>query len=196
MKEIIQNALHKAYSYEEYIAMVQQLAAEGKSTGPIQSESLLHYSTLNLHRMQRLDKTITLSAELVDRVSQIQEPVIWLVISEGWCGDAAQILPILHKMAQQNSSITLQIVLRDENESLMDLFLTKGTRSIPKLIALTPSLEVRYSWGPRPSEATRKVEMYKEAHGLLDAEFKKDLQLWYAKNKGKAVQEDFMALLD
>src|SRR5215217_2298139 len=60
-----------------------------------------------------------------------------LVISEGWCGDAAQILPILNKMAlASDKKIDLRIVLRDENDELMSQYLTNGGKAIPKVIVI------------------------------------------------------------
>ncbi len=195
MKDILLTSLQHSYSYEAYQKLVSALLAEGKSTGPHQSESLFNYSVLNDRRMKRLDKTITLSEELERTVAKIHTPVTWVVLSEGWCGDAAQVLPIIHKIAATNPKITLRIVLRDENEALMDQLLTNGSRSIPKLVGFNANFDVLYNWGPRPAEATQLAEAYKKDHGALDAEFKKDLQLWYTKNKGKAVQDDFITLI-
>lgn len=195
MKDIIKNSLEKGMSYQSYRKMVSDLLSEGKSTGPNQSESLLNYSTLNDKRMSRLDKTIKLTPETIASTKDVQDARTWLVITEGWCGDAAQLLPIINKMADENPNIDLKIVLRDENEDLMNQFLTNGSKSIPKLIALDENKEVIDSWGPRPSVATKMVNDYKEAHGKLDADFKKDLQIWYNKNKGLNAQQDLLKLL-
>ena len=58
------------------------------------------------------------------------------------CGDAAHVLPVLNKFAENDTTITLSILLRDDNEELMDRFLTNGTRSIPKLIILNADGQV------------------------------------------------------
>lgn len=195
MKDIIENSLKKGISYEVYRSLVSDLLTSGKSTGIEQSEALLDYSMLNDRRMKRLDKTIQLSEETITTAKSVQEPVTWLVLSEGWCGDAAQTLPIINKIANQSDQIDLKIVLRDENEELMNQFLTNGGKSIPKLIALNKHNEVINSWGPRPSLATKMVQDYKEEHGQLDADFKQDLQVWYNKNKGADTQKDMLTLL-
>ena len=83
------------------------------------------------------------------------------------------------------------MLLSDDNEELMELFLTNGGKSIPKLIALDKDLNVIDTWGPRPTTATQMVQDYKEKHGSLDPEFKQDLQVWYNKDKGLDVQNDF-----
>ena len=135
MKNIIEKSLQNTLSYQEYITTVKELLAQGKSTGYEQSEALTNYSLLNDRRMKRLDKTIKLSIETVQEIKTIKEPQTWLVITEGWCGDAAQNLPVINKIAALNENIDLKLVLRDEHLELMDLFLTNGGRAIPKLIA-------------------------------------------------------------
>lgn len=194
MKEIIENSLKNTISYAEYRSLVSSMLEEGKATGPIQSEALTNYSLLNDKRMKRLDKTIKISEETISEFKKVTAPQTWLVITEGWCGDAAQNIPVLQKIADFTDKVDLKIVLRDENLPLMDLFLTNGGRSIPKLIALDKDNNVINTWGPRPSTATKMVADYKEEHGSLDAQFKQDLQVWYNKNKGKNVQEDLVKL--
>jgi hypothetical protein len=194
MKEIIENSLKKTISYIDYRALVRDLLAEGKSTGPEQSEDLTNYSLLNDRRMKRLDKTIKISEETIQEFQKVSAPQTWLVITEGWCGDAAQNLPVLNKIATASDYIDLKVLLRDENLALMDLFLTNGGRSIPKLIALDKDNNVIDSWGPRPTIATKMVADYKEKNGVLDPEFKQDLQVWYNKDKGQSIQEDFVSL--
>ncbi|MFT7899291.1 MULTISPECIES: thioredoxin family protein [Tenacibaculum] len=195
MKKIIQNSLERALSYTEYRNLVSGLLAEGKSTGPNQSDDLLNYSKLNDKRMKRLDKTVKLTEETLAKIKDVKEPQTWLVLTEGWCGDAAQNIPVINKIAEENPNINFKLVLRDENLELMDAFLTNGGRSIPKLIALNKENEVINTWGPRPTTATKMVVDYKEKHGSLDADFKTDLQVWYNKNKGENTQEDIVSML-
>ncbi|MFT5145804.1 MAG: hypothetical protein ACI9H1_000519 [Polaribacter sp.] len=195
MKKIIEKSLKTAISYSGYRSLVHNLLTEGKSTGPEQSDDLTNYSMLNDRRMKRLDKTIKISEETIQEFQKVKQPQTWLVLTEGWCGDAAQSLPILNKIASDTANIDLKIVLRDENLDLMDLFLTNGGRSIPKLIALDKDNNVLDFWGPRPTIATKMVADYKEKNGALDPQFKQDLQVWYNKDKGKSVQEDFVNLV-
>ncbi|TMM32423.1 thioredoxin family protein [Polaribacter aestuariivivens] len=195
MKNIIEKSLENSISYLEYRLLVSNLLLENKATGPEQSEALTNYSLLNDKRMKRLDKTIKITEETIQEFQKITEPQTWLVITEGWCGDAAQNLPVISKIADINSKINLKIVLRDENLELMDLFLTNGGRSIPKLIALDTENNILFTWGPRPTVATNMVIDYKAKNGSLDAQFKQDLQVWYNKDKGKSVQKDFTDLV-
>ena len=197
MKSIIEKSLLQSYSYTDYRNHIKALLNEGKSTGNEQSEALTHYSELNETRMNRLEKTIVIADENVQKLQRLQKEYIWLVISEGWCGDAAQILPVIHKMAELSEKIDLRIVFRDENDDLMNLFLTNGTKSIPKLIILDKNtLEVLGDFGPRPIGATQLILDYKKQYGLIDEKGKTDLQLWYLHDKGLSTQKEIIDLIN
>ena len=192
---LIKNSLLKGITYSDYRNKIKNLLSEGLSTGFEQSEALLDYSLLNDKRMDRLDKTLKVSEATLDSLHQLHKKFTFLVIAEGWCGDAAQIVPVLNKIAESSSNIDLKIVLRDENEALMNQFLTNGSKSIPKTLIIDENYNVINSWGPRPSIATQMVMDYKEKNGVIDAEFKKDLQIWYNKDKGNSTQVDLIKLL-
>ncbi len=197
MKSIIEKSLLQSHSYTDYRNQIKALLNEGKSTGNEQSEALTHYSELNETRMNRLEKTIVIADENVQKLQRLQKEYIWLVISEGWCGDAAQLLPIIYKMAQLSENIELKIAFRDENDDLMNLFLTNGTKSIPKLIILDKNtLEVLGDFGPRPIGATQLILDYKKQYGLIDEKGKTDLQLWYLHDKGLSTQKEIIDLIN
>ena len=196
MKKIIENSIEKGISYIDYRTLVSDLLSEGKATGDNQSADYLNYSKLGNARMKRLDKKFHLSDRAGDKIRKSTKKLTWLVLTEGWCGDAAHALPIINKIAETSENIELKVVLRDENLALMDEFLTNGGRSIPKLIVLdTETHKVLDAWGPRPSEATKMVNEYKKIHGSLDANFKEDLQVWYNKNNGENIETDILNLI-
>ncbi len=190
VQDSIKESLLKAISYDEYRALVAQLAKEGKSTGPEQTEALANYTQLNDRRMRRWDKTLKFDAAVSDKIASVKKKMTWLVLTESWCGDASPALPVFHKIAALNDAISLKIVLRDENIELMNHFLTNGGMSIPKLIAFDENYEVFADWGPRSKAATKLVEDYKAAHGKLTPEFKESLQMWYNKDKGQSILKD------
>jgi len=192
---LIPNSLEKAISYSQYRTLIKTLLTQEKSTGLVQSDDLLNFSILNDKRMDRLDKTIKISEDTKTSIINLKNNFTFLVIAEGWCGDAAQIMPILNKIAESSTKIELKIVLRDENPELMNEFLTNGGKAIPKTIIVDNNNNVINSWGPRPSIATQMVKDYKDENGSLDAEFKKNLQIWYNKDKGTNTQEDLVKLL-
>ena len=193
---IIEEALEKSISYNEYRTLVSQLSEQDANTGPEQTEALANYTKLNDRRMKRLDKTVKINEQISEKAKKYDRKVNWLVLTESWCGDAAQTMPVINKIAELNDNIDFKVVLRDENLVLMDQFLTNGGRSIPKLIAIDDATkQVIGEFGPRPSVATKMVQDYKEAHGQLTPEFKQDLQVWYNKDKGLNTAEDIVALL-
>ncbi|TEW75603.1 thioredoxin family protein [Gramella jeungdoensis] len=196
MSKLISSSIKKGVSYSTYRTLIKGLLVEGKSTGNEQSEALLEYSILNDKRMDRLDKTLKISEETSNALNKLTDNFTLLVLAEGWCGDAAQILPVINKIAESSSKIELKIVCRDENEGLMNQFLTNGGKAIPKVIVVNNKNEVVNSWGPRPSVATKMVNDYKVAHGGLDDTFKKDLQIWYNKDKGNNTQKDLLNILE
>ena len=196
MKDIIDKSLKTARSYDEYKSLVSDLMKEGKSTGPVQNESRANYTKLNNQRMKRLDKQTRLSEEAVNVAGKVNKDFTWLVLTESWCGDAAQTLPVINKFSEANKNIDLKVVLRDENDELMDKFLTNGSKSIPKLIVIeNKSKEVVSSWGPRTEKATRMIQEYKEKHGQVDDAIKKDLQVFYTQDRGKQIEKEMVSML-
>lgn len=196
MTDLIRDSLYNAMSYYEYRKLVDEFAQLGKTTGNEQQESLINYTQLNSKRMKRWDKTFKLPDSAKERIEKWTKPVLWLVLTESWCGDAAPSIPVMNKLAESSTDITLKLVLRDENPELMNLFLTNGSLSIPKLIMVDQqSMQVLNTWGPRPTKATKMAEAYKAEYGELSPEFKQDLQLWYNKDKGVNILDDLMELL-
>ena len=187
--------LSNSMSYPTYVKLVKDLFDEGKSTTKDGGQSLVDYTKLNISRMKRIAKTTKLSDDIIQKVKSINHPITWLVLTEGWCGDAAQNLPIIEAIANLNENIDLRVVLRDENPELMNAYLTNGNMAIPKLIQIEDE-EVTNTWGPRPTIATKMVADYKAANGTLTPEFKKDLQIWYNKDKGENTIQDIMSLLN
>jgi len=196
MEHIIEKSLETAQSYEEYKALVLELMKQGKSTGPVQNESRANFTKINNQRMKRLDKQTRLSEEAVSMTEKVDKDFTWLVLTESWCGDAAQTLPVINKFSEVSDKIDLKVVLRDENDDLMSQFLTDGNKSIPKLIVIeNESKKVVSSWGPRSEKATRMIQEYKQKHGKVDDKIKKDLQVWYNKDKGKQIEKEMISLL-
>jgi hypothetical protein len=146
--------------------------------------------------MHRLEKTIKISDEVVFKLKSLKNEYIWLIISEGWCGDAAQLLPIFNKMDAVSDKIEMKIVFRDENQELMNLFLTNGAKAIPKLIILDKNtLNVEGNWGPRPKGAIDLIQNYKDNFRVIDETAKAELQLWYLHDKGLSTQNEVAELL-
>jgi hypothetical protein len=185
-----------AYTYAAYRQLIDDLLAEGKTTGPEQSAQLTEYTTLNVQRMHRLDKTVKVQSALADAVAGLQGQYIWLVITEGWCGDAAQIVPVFEAVAQASQGhISTRYVLRDEHPALIDQYLTGGSRAIPKLVVLdADTLAEITHWGPRPVPARELVQRLK-AEGMPHDDFIRELHTWYAHDRTQATQTELLALV-
>lgn len=185
----------QTYTYEEYLALMDQVVAEKRTTGPNQSTELAEYTRLNQFRMHRLDKTVKLGMDLQQWVYQIAVPQTWYVLTEAWCGDAAQNLPVIARIAALNPHITLTLLLRDEHPALMNEYLTHGGKSIPKLIALDANGNELFTWGPRPQALQEIVWDYKKNPTVPYTEFLEEVQRWYNTDKTESVQQELVSLL-
>lgn len=187
--------IEKAMTFAEYEKLIDGLLAEGKTTGTNQSVAMVNYGKLNRQRMHRLEKTVHLDEEVREAARKVTRPMIWLIITEGWCGDAAQNIPVIEKIAAENDKIRTLYILRDENLDLMDRFLTNGARSIPKLIALdADTLDVLGSWGARPAAAQTLFEEMK-ANGIEKPVILEEMQRWYNSDKTRSLQQEFAVLV-
>ncbi len=185
------------FSYNEFIQHAEKLLAEGKTTGTNQSEEYLFYAKLNLQRMHRWGKTFHIRQDLSEQLQHIQ-PQDWWVITEAWCGDSAQNLPVIAKIEEASSGrIRLRIALRDDNPGIMDQYLTNGTsRSIPVLVAFDKDGKEIFKWGPRPEAAQQLYTDWKNTTPTKSFEdFEKDMHTWYTQNKGNDLQDEILALL-
>lgn len=193
MMNIFQTAAH-SWTYHGFTAMLETLLAEGKTTGNNQSEEYLFYAKLNLQRMHRWDKTFTLP-EATRALLQSLRPQQWWVITEGWCGDSAQNLPVIAQMAEA-AGAALRIVLRDDNPQIMAQYLTHGSKSIPVLAVFDEAGRQLLRWGPRPDPAQELLMAWKQsADPKPFDEFEKDMHTWYTRDKGATVQEELLRLL-
>lgn len=191
--EVIEDAM----SYSEYRALIDNLLEEGKTTGSNHSEAMIDYTKMNVQRMKRLDKQLELTDSLKESLQSVEERWIWLVLTEAWCGDAAQNIPGIVKIAEQSDHIDLRFILRDENPDIMDEYLTNGGRSIPKLICLdADTLEEIGTWGPRPAEIQDKAMKWKDDPEISKEEWIEKLHKWYTDDKGKTLQAEFEELID
>ena len=181
-------------SYTEFRKLMDDLHLEGKVTGPNQDEHLLEYSKMNVHRMNRWDKHYTPAETLVEAAKLVTKRFTWLIITEGWCGDSAQIVPAVEKIAALNKNINTTYILRDEHPEIMDLFLTNGSKSIPIIVCLDDENNVLWKWGPRPAEG-QELLLGLKAAGVPYEEQKERLHLWYARNKQQALEPEFVELL-
>lgn len=191
---VSKKVVQESFTWGDYLSLCESLVAENKSTGPIQTVEHAHYSTLNLSRMKRVFKTFHVNNETAIQFSETPRQ-LWLLISELWCGDAAQIAPVLARLAALSPTIQFRIIIRDEHPEIMDAFLTNGGRAIPILIGINPdTFEVNWHWGPRPKGAIDVVTRCKN-EGLEKEQIALALQEWYNQDKGIGVSEEIASLV-
>lgn len=195
LKNIIKNVL----SYTEYRKSVDGLILEGKTTGSTQSDKLLEFTKLNVQRMNRLDKTIQLSEQVIAKLHNNSNTYVWLLIGDAWCGDCAQIIPVINKIAEaSNDKISFKIISRDTFPELISSYQTNGANAIPKLLIMLPKTsEVICTWGPRPKPAQEIMLNWKENKDTISWEdFEKGLHLWYAKDRGNTIINELVELTE
>jgi len=181
--------IEEGLSYEDY------LKEANFRISSIQNDSYQEYTKLNIIRMNRIFKTIEITDSFLSVLNQINKKVYWIIISEPWCGDAANSVPIIAKAAMRNPAIKLKIFLRDSNPEKMDYYLTNGTKSIPILIMLDENLNEVFRWGPRPKELQKLVIEMKNSNQFQKEDIIKKIQLWYLEDKSKSIQEEITQLL-
>lgn len=196
MKNVITaDLIRNSLSYSDYIRLIEDLLAEGKTTGSDQTLEMIELTRLNILRMKRITKISRVDEQVKKIILGIESPAVWLVIAEAWCGDGAQIIPYFYKMAELNPKIRLRIILRDEHPEVMDEFLTEGKRSIPVFISLDEQLHVMATWGPRPIHAKNIFFAYKNDMSRTKEDFHRELHLWYAKDQGRSVMKEISELM-
>lgn len=175
---------------------------------PANDDPYLVYYDINKHRVKRLRKTIRLEAEFVSTLRNLfsappglqsleneSGPEVkryWLVISEFWCGDAAQIMPVIEALTiASGGGLETRVVFRDENPALIDAFLTNGSRSVPKIIQLNDQFQVLGSWGPRPKAAQDLVIQLK-SNPETAANYSEWLHKWYADDHQRTTQKELL----
>jgi len=187
--------VNEGLTYATYKELISTLLTEGKTTGSDDSEAMLHYTKMNMQRMHRVEKTVLLNKGLTAAIEQLENKYQLLVISEGWCGDAAQITPIFYKMTEAYpDKFELRFVLRDKHLELIDAHLTNGGRAIPVLLVLNEKGELIGKWGPRPAVLQEILSEWKKEIADMFAVAEK-LHLWYAKDKTQTTQSELTALV-
>ncbi len=194
--ENLQDIMTKArggHHYPEYLALISEIAKGDPSGLDPEAAEKLSFTALNLHRSQRIERTWRPTPELAKALNNLPGPQLWLALTEPWCGDSAQCLPVFAVLADSREDIELRLLLRDQNPEFMDRFLTHGKRSIPVVIGLDPDGRERFRWGPRPQAAQAVFDEAKAA-GLEKPDILERLHLFYGRNRGQALDAELVTL--
>jgi hypothetical protein len=190
---ISQFPIVRTFSYAEYFAFCENLATQNANSGPNQTEALANFTKLNVTRMKRVFKTFQPDASIAQSLRG-KGAARWIMITESWCGDASQSVPVVAHLAALNPEIKFDIVLRDENPELMNAFLTNGNKSIPKVIFVNDAGEILHHWGPRP-KVLQEAFLLEHNAGVPHDQSVLMMQEWYNKNKGSEVTKEILELL-
>lgn len=117
----------------------------------------------------------------------------FLALSEDWCGDAANSLPVIARLVEALPGAELRVLKRDETLELMDRFLTGGSRSIPVVLVLAPDGALLGWWGPRPAPLQEFVLREKAAGNRPADEIYRDVRAWYARDRGETIARELLA---
>lgn len=191
-----QDIFNTGLDYDSYRKLVDELVDQNKTTGNDQSELKIEYTKLNIQRMNRIDKTVHLSQNQIENIPNIEIDILF--IGDAWCGDTAQILPIISKIEKASSgNIRMKIVSRDTSNELSEKHDNQGIISIPKLLFINRSSnDVMAEWGSRPQPAIEILKKWKANLDTMSKEdFEKELHLWYARDKGQHIIEEVLDVI-
>ena len=158
-------------------------------------EAFLPTAEENADLWQAVWDRVRLPQPLVERATAVPGRWHLLVLSEDWCGDAVNTVPVLARLAEAVPNLDVRLLGRDDNPDLMDAHLTNGrSRSVPVVMLLDEDYAERGWWGPRPSELQAWV--MEEGLKLESEERYKHVRRWYARDKGRTTLEEVIAGLE
>ncbi|MEJ7559599.1 MAG: thioredoxin family protein [Pedobacter sp.] len=181
-------------TFEAYQLQFELLLTTDNPPAPYDQPDYINYAKLNWSRMNRWLKLTLPSADILETMSRIRQPQHWIVITEPWCGDAAQIIPFIKMIAELSPLISVDYQLRDAEPYLINEHLTNGSKAIPKLVIQDESGKSISSWGPRPMECQVLYNNLK-AEGADFETMKTELQKWYNADRGNQIQLELNYLL-
>lgn len=186
----IEKYWQRALTFEEYMDESKRRVSD---VDP--EDSYNEYYELGLQRMERTLKTFKPDETMLADLKSKNFNGKILIISEPWCGDASATVPAVSEFFDV-AGIEVKVFLRDMDTSLIDQFQTNGTQSIPKILILNDDFSVRNVWGPRPQFGNELLAKFKANEAIYSREeFYNDLQVYYAKNRGRDAIAEILNLI-
>ncbi|WP_151086781.1 thioredoxin family protein [Hymenobacter baengnokdamensis] len=181
-------------SYPAYRQQIAEALAQA-NPDPQQAKMLPHYRE-GADRMDRVAPTVAVLPELQAAVNRLTQHYLWAIITEGWCGDASQTVPVFEAIAQASGGhLETRYFLRDSHPDLIDRYLTNGGRAIPIAIFLrADSLTEAGVWGPRPAPLQTIMQELK----ARDTPFKEivtQVHAWYDQDAARTTQHELLPLI-
>jgi len=186
--------IKNGYTYTEYITEVEdQLENEIENDDP---KEFVKYYALGLQRMNRISKTFKFTPVQENRLKNTKNNFKLLTITEGWCGDGSQIVPVVEKIAEA-LKVESKYILRDQHLDLMENYKTNGALSIPIIIGVSEEGEELFRFGPRPAYGMELLAKFKKDPDIYtNEEFHDDIQKYYNSNKGEDILNELLDLVD
>lgn len=181
----IKNYWNRAITFEQYVKDIEDEILSDKNL------EFKPYFELNKKRMDRILNTYLVKEAQMKQFDGLNYSGKLLIITEGWCGDAAQSLPVIYRFFKK--FLEIKIVYRDQNEDLMNQYLTNDSKSIPIVLILNEDKEVVAHWGPRPEFGNELFRHYKNNEETYPKEkLMEDMQMAYNKDKGVAIIDEMI----
>lgn len=186
--------IQDGYNFEDYLEQIEdELEKQIELDDP---KELVPYYAINLKQSREIRKNFRYNPGMEKKAKSYHAELKFLVISEGWCEDASQIVPIVDRLAE-TIGVECKIVFRDENLELMEEYHTNGSFSVPIVIGVTPEGEEAFRFGPRPAKAMEFTNRFKKDPDKYSKDdFIEDLDRYYLENHGQDIITEILALIE
>jgi arginase family enzyme len=170
------------------------LTMRDRYLGAMEFEEMLATATQNQELWDAVWRRAAVPEEFISRLAATGGTWHFLVLSEDWCGDAVNTVPVVAKLAELAGNADMRVLARDSHLDLMDTHLTGTSRSIPIVIALDENFEERAWWGPRP----RALQDWVLGPGMaMEKDLRyREVRAWYARDKGRSTLEEVVSMVE
>ena len=152
-------------------------------------------ATKNQELWQGVYRLARVPEDLIARAGNLPGNWKLLVLSEDWCGDAVNTIPVLQRLAEHSPNLELRLLARDANPELMDAHLSPtGARAIPVVMVLDENFREHGWWGSRPGP----LQEWFLAEGLAMPKDERYLRVraWYARDRGRSTLDEVLTIAE
>jgi hypothetical protein len=194
-RTLLRRMVERAAPAEDSCSMTETMTMRERYLGAPEFEDMLASAEKNADLWAAVWRRAAVPEEYLRRVAAVGGAWHLLVLSEDWCGDAVNTVPVVAKLAALAPTLDLRVLARDENLDLMDAHLTGSSRSIPVVILLDGEFRERGWWGPRPAALQEWV--LGPAGQALEKEARyREMRVWYARDAGRSTLEAVVRLIE
>src|SRR5674476_1679847 len=93
--------IYGGMTYQQYMDKTKEELANPDSLSADNKERS-ETKKLNIQIMTRIDKSYEPGIDIRDEIEKITDNQLWMIITEDWCGDPAQNLPYIARIASLN----------------------------------------------------------------------------------------------